>query len=190
MSCNATFVRHHNEYEHPYGDIIYGDDLSHYIREFSVDDIKGKNVLLLGYVHPNHWNALEQLRFFNQSHVNALARQSMYDCPYTKRDYHSLVPIALFDNDVSKFFSDARWEHKPWYYDMAVDQSWNLRGDDPYADFACVDDHMSDVSKVMQGTGYTSGCIISDGCWSRVPVLVDIGIGGVMYCSQLVWHNK
>ena len=129
------FVHHDTEYEHPYGDIVYGNgNLSNLIREFSVESIVGKNVLSLGYISPNHWTALKRLRYFNSSHLDQLMRASTYECPYTSRTYQSLIPIALFDDDVERYFHDPIWEdNKPWYYEMATDKSWNLRGHDPYS---------------------------------------------------------
>lgn len=185
------FVCHPTKYEHPYGDVIYdAGGLGRFLREFHVEEIVNKNVLLLGYLSPNHWNALQHLGYFGEEHLAALHRRSLYTCPYTKQKYTSLIPLAIFDNNIEQYFS-AFGNNLPYYHEMACDKSWNLSGDDPYSTYETVEDQMSNMCIVMQGTGYTHSCIQSDGSWSRVPVIVDIdNSSGLLYCSQLVWHNK
>lgn len=192
MGFNAGFTRHRNCYEHPYGDVIYGSgDLPRYVKAFDKRLVTGWNVLDLGYIHPNHWTALRELRYFNSASIDQLQFFSTYKCPYTLQKYSAFVPLAIFDTNVEKYFSDPVFENKPWYYEMACDKSWNLRDDDPYAAYENVEDKMSNIDILLQGSGYTSGCRISDGSWSRVPVLVDIvQAKGLLYGTMLVWHNK
>lgn len=188
MENVGGFVCNDTRYEHPYGDIIYGSGgLDQFFREFNVKDITDKNVLLLGYVNPNHWMALANLNYFDKAQVKQFYERTLYTCPYTDKKYTSLIPLAIFDHNIEQYFGDT----KPWYQEMACDKSWNLTGPDPYSEFEAVEDNMSNMCVVMQGTGYTHSCIQSDGSWSRVPVLVDITpTGGVLYGSMLVWHNK
>lgn len=169
--------------QHPYGDFLYGDGIQEYIRMFKKKDIVDKNVLNLGYFDYNKWAAIQKMGVFDPIQLEMLRTMGKYDCEYTNRDYDGFLPLCIFSDDIEKYITNKN----AWWYDMAIDKSWNLAPDDEYEDAAI----LGDIEHVMMGSGYASGFITNDGSYSHVPVLMDIeDTNDVIYGVALCWHNK
>jgi hypothetical protein len=172
----------HSGYEHDYGDLI--GDYAQYIREFSKDDLKDLNILNLSYFSPNTWKAVLNNPVFDNDVFQKIKKLTTYDCPYTNNHYTSLIPISIWSKNVEKYFST---ENFHWFKEMACDKDWNLK-DIELSSFEQVE--LSDIHKLLLGSGYTSGTLMSDGSNSIVPVLIDLDNGDLMYAATFVWHNK
>lgn len=181
-------IKHQNEHiQHAYGDFLYGDGIQEYIRMFKKTDIEGKNVLNLGYFDYNKWTAIQKMGVFDQHQLELLHTLGKYDCEYTHRDYDAFIPLCIFSDDIEKYITNKN----AYWYEMATDKSWNLRGDTPYDAYEAEEVDVAGINHVMMGSGYASGFITNDGSYSYVPVLMDIeDTHDVIYGVALCWHNK
>ncbi len=168
-------------YEHPYGDLI--SNYENYIREFDYDEYQDLNILQLSYFDPNPWKAISKIYHLNQSSFKKLLYKSNYECPYTDRKYSALVPVAIFSNEIEKYFEPNKYY---WFKDMACDKEWNLKD----INIASLDVEPTKFQQLILGSGYTIGTLISDGSNSILPVTVDLDNGDYLYCYSYIWHNK
>ena len=162
------------------GDILF--DYTDLIREYNYEEVKSKKVLFLDYFSANTWKALEKIELFDDEDFLKLKEMSLYECPYTDREYTSLVPTMIWTDNPEKYF-----EGKNYYFqDMACDDEWNKSQYSQQIEDVC----LSKIQKLMIGSGYTDCTLMTDGSTDLDKVFIDLDNGDILECVICVWYNK
>lgn len=173
----------------PYGDQWYPFYIGTFrdmIREYKEKEFHNQNMLNLCYINYNPWHAVIQLAklgVFDRAAVDALRDSSEYECPLTNKQFHALMPVAIFGDNIEQYFPQ---EPKPWFYEMAVDKSWNVKNDHSHLNF----DVTSTIWRCILGPGYTYGTLPDDGSPDTFPVVLDLSNGDKMVAIANAWYNK
>lgn len=183
---SPQLLKAQHPYEHPYGDLIYGPygnvDYADYLRKYEQVELQDLNMLKLAYVKQDTWKALAELNMQQWW----LKKLTMYTCSYTDYEHAALVPLAIFSNDLEKYFT--HFDDKPWYQEIACDKTWNCGEDGAHLEKFGSRNALTEFQRVIIGPGYTYN--INDGNSSVNPVVIDIDNGDKLGCATLVWHNK
>lgn len=156
------------------------------IREYNQKEFHNINMLKLGYINYNPWSALFRTGVFDVEAVTALRQSSAYECPLTYKGYFALLPLCIFSEDLDKYFPQ---EQKPWYYEMAVDKSWNCQDDNSHL-FPDQFDLETALYHCILGPGYTSSTMPNDGSPGVELVVLDLSNGDKMVAAARSWYNK
>lgn len=180
-------LKAHQTYEHPYGDIVYGpygnDNYADYIRKYDAEEVQELNMLKLTYIQQDTWKAIAAIGLEDWNWFRDLTK---YECSYTAYEHFALIPLAIFSEDVEKYF--AHLSHKPWYFEMACDKTWNCGQSGAHLKNFGSRNALTEFQRVIIGPGYTFS--INDGNSSVNPVMIDVDNGDKLGCAALVWHNK
>jgi hypothetical protein len=140
---------------------------------------KTEKIVHLSLIHPNSWKALRCLRI-----SAAELAAGRYVCPYTLRTYNGLVPYSVVTVDPEK-------------YRKAIEL---VCGRDPVVlDFeylATLSDnfyaggHVTDVQRLLLGSGYTEGTRMSDGDCRLKKGAVLLTNGDHLQVHFWEWYNK
>lgn len=181
---------------HPYGDFEYGTydqwcsrlELDMYHANMKAN---GLNILFLSYARMNGWKAAEDLNI-NSEHLKALRESGRYTCDATDMEFHAVLPLAIVSKtDFKQYFE--RFNGVPYWQEMAVDFSWNVKEDDSHLRHVGSINRRPELSPVQMcllGTGVTQWTHPGDGSSSRMPAQVQLSNGDIMIVIVLAWHNK
>lgn len=161
-------------------DILF--DFTEYIREYSKEEVNSKKVLLLDYFSPNTWKALEKIENLDQEEIAKLKEMSIYHCPYTDREYTSLIPTTIWTENPENYFEGTNY----YFKDMACDDEWNKSQYKEKIESI----HLSKIQKLMIGSGYTSCTLMSDGSTGMDKFFIDLDNGDILECVIYLWYNK
>jgi len=127
----------------------------------------------------------EQTFFSNLSkhNINTSSIKSAYECPHTKMNFHSLVPIFVITDDLSKYITQT--EFNPHLFDKEWQWHNNYDSDNEKYPF-----YFGKIVKAMLGTGYTYGCNANDGDNSLIEVAIELNNGDTIICVTWEWYNK
>lgn len=159
------------------------------VREYNPKELHDLNMLNLGYFNLNPWKALRLLadhKIFDDAAVKKLCESSRYKCPITDNTYYALLPLAIFSDDLDKYFNEG---FKPWYYEMAVDKSWNCQNDNSHLTYNAWRIY-SAVHHCILGPGYTECTLPSDGSADHEIVMLDLSNGDKTVAVARTWYNK
>jgi len=163
-----------------FADILF--NYTDFIREYSYEDVKSKKVLLLDYFSPNTWKAIEKIEILDKEDFSKLKDMSIYECPYTDREYTSLIPTMIWTEDIEKYFNGKNY----YFKDMACDDDWNKS---QYKE-QIENINLSKIQKLMIGSGYTNCTLMSDGSTGLDKVFIDLDNGDILECVIYLWYNK
>lgn len=132
-------------------------------------------IIPFAIVHPNPWIAAQALD------INTTPIQVNYKCPYTGYNHYAIVPSALIINDNVQVYKKV----KHWAPDYILDLEWhqkmipalNLHG-------------LSEIQRILLGSGYTEGTHFTDGSGSIITRQVMLDNGDALLCHLWEWYNK
>lgn len=178
-----TIVPSRVEYSHPYGDLMC--EANDIMRKFELEKegLEESTPLLLSYFDPNTWAAVFKIQALDQTALKQLFDICQYTCPYTRQVYTSLVPLVLWTNNPDQYFQGQ--EHA-WYRDMACDGEWTRNQYSAVLEKG----ELTRIQKLLLGSGYTNGTLMSDGSNSVEQVVIDLSNGDKLVCAVWIWHNK
>lgn len=131
--------------------------------------------LPLAVVNPNPWQALRDLD------INADAIKSPYKCPYTEYTSFGIVPICLISANLLNYIEAAeRFKQADYWLDYQYHQ--DLWGDKLLA--------MTDIQKLLLGSGYTYATGWNDGTPQQVYGKVNLDNGDSLFVYYWEWYNK
>lgn len=171
------------EYSHPYGDLLVeAQDWVRRAAKLREELNDNKAPLLLDYVSPNSWEALQRLSGLDADAFKSFGEKCKYTCPYTMRDYFGLVPLFIWTANPQQYLKNCYVRS----IEMACDSEWNL---EQYSEqiFDC---KISRIQALLLGSGYTACELMSDGSNSIEPVIMNLSNGDKLVFAAYVWHNK
>lgn len=180
---------------HPYGDFEYGTYdqwCSKLTLDLSYENMKanGLNILFLAYARMNGWSAAKDLGI-NPTQLEELRESGRYLCSSTEMEFSAILPLAIVSKtDFAQYFHP---DHKPYWHEMSVDFSWNVKEDNRHLDrIGSINrrPELSPVQTCLLGTGVTPWTSPGDGSSSRMPAQVQLANGDIMIVIVLAWHNK
>lgn len=134
-------------------------------------------VMPLGIIHPNPLQAATRLG------IDTLPILSAYSCPYTGYEFWTIVPVAICSTNLKKKWGEAvrAVYHSP---ELALDHDWHRRmhKDEIF--------ELSDIGRLLLGSGYTSSTGINDGSRSRRQTAVRLSNGDMLWVHFWEWYNK
>jgi hypothetical protein len=168
------------KYENDCGDLVCdfdGGKVGKYLSQ-PLKENKGWQILPLGVLDPNPFIALKRLDIDPENIV------SKYVCPYTNYEHYSVMPIAVFSQNLKKNYFDILAAKRLWNIDYVLDHAWHkkMHGDALLA--------IADIAKMLLGSGYTHGTMINDGSRSMKVLMAHLENGDLLYNWAWEWYNK
>lgn len=162
-------------YEAKHADLIcdFCED-KRYSKYLSQESLNSQKIIPLAVLYPDPWQALEALN------IDGDPLHFKYKCPYTGYEHFAILPSSLIVNGDVNVYKDVK-HHSP---DYVLDWEWhqkmhkaNLTG-------------LTDIQKIMLGSGYTSGTRITDGHGTIKQCLVMLDNGDALLSNFWEWYNK
>lgn len=131
--------------------------------------------VMLGWINPNPWVSLEILEI----DCDRFKKACEYKDFYTGNVAFGALPVAILTKDASKYKTSCK---KEWL-DGAFDHEWNRHMHKQWWE-------LSEIGKVLMGTGYTDGTTIMDGSGERVLLKAPLDNGDSLLVWCWEWYNK
>lgn len=176
------------------GTILYGSEYVNILgnAQSFFEDLPQDNVISLGYISQRPFVALGgEDRGYPEDFVPKIDQESLqsfkgaiqYTCPYMESDFFWTVPLAIITSTPEDYMNP-----KSVWYPMATDLEWTLDNNVVFDEEGELELHR--IQKIMMGTGYTFGTIVSDGHGRAVDTYVHLSNGDFLLCKSWVWYNK
>lgn len=109
-----------------------------------------------------------------------------YECPFTKRKYFGVLPLAIIGDDIKKYIENNS-EIPLWKKEMLLDYNYQR---DYFNEKTPIEELQDDITIALMGPGYTTCCYPSDGSKSLTLSTIPMDNGDIMVCINYCWFNK
>jgi hypothetical protein len=174
MSVQVIPAKKRHKYD--CGDLVcefYQPDSGRYLED---NPCRDGQIIPLGVFYPNPWDSLKVLE------IDVTLIKIEYVCPYTDFHCFSIVPTALIRTNLEEKWGELvqkKWGNSGY----VLDHEWHKSA---WGDVC----GLSDIARLLLGSGYTEGTHIHDGSRERKETTVRLSNGDAIWVHFWEWYNK